>query len=273
MSLIQSALMRFYIDNPALFHDAKARYAALSVILDAVNRIRPYIDHVFVAIRKEADYTGSFEALNSLGDSGVHVYSDTPWYERQFSHVLNGILFRAGRDFGIEQTLIMSPECIVPESVLQALVAEYNQATSLAVGPVLPGHQFQPGKHEAHGSIIPWNQCSLVNIRMVMEAGGFSMAGDSPWDPDNAGVEEITTYASIQHARGGSARATVTLIQTPESVQVVQGHITANEPTRAIWNSTDNIFGKLNTKDSRPAAQMAKLPGLRPARVIHKIVR
>ena len=162
MSTIQAAGLRFY--NKEL--------ANLSIIADAVNRLLPYVDKVIVAIRTELDKTGAMESLPQMAPGRVFTLTPAPWGDKQFSHILNGIAFEAGRNHGITEMLFVSPECVVPESVLSTLKANFDDDT-LAVGPVLPGHSFEEGEHEIRGSIIPWNQCNLVNIKKLMEGPGF----------------------------------------------------------------------------------------------------
>lgn len=264
MSIIQSAGMRFYNSDPA----------NICVIRDAVDRIRPFVDHVFVAVRGNADKTNAIEVLNGLGDTGIHAFNVEPWQDKQFSGPLNGLMFVAGRNYGLTQMLSISPEVVIAQSTLDALVGEYIVGNVMSVGPLLPGHSFDPGEgeqeHEIRGENIPWNQCRLLNLKLYLNGFGFWIGGDSVYDPANAGVEETGTDSENQE-KYGAEKARVILIRTRDMVDVVQGHFQPDSK-RAAWNDINNPKGKLGSKSSRPAAQMAKVPNLKPGRVLHKIV-
>jgi hypothetical protein len=256
MFLIESASLRFYNGDPK----------NIATIIRAVERLLPYVEKVFIAVRIEKDKTDAINILPGIAPGRVFTLHVSPWEDKQFSHILNGICFVAGRQHGIKQMLSVSPECIVPVSILKALAANYDDNT-LAVGPVLPGHSFQEGTHEVRGSIIPWNQCNLWNMPKIMNASGFAMAGDAFWDAGNAGVEEVATYALAQQCYS-SGKATVTLLKTAEHVSIQKEHFSGNiEHTK--WIDESSAFGKIGTKDSRPAAQMSILPHLAPAIVRH----
>lgn len=266
MSLIQSVSMRFYNDKPE----------NIVVIRDAVDRIRPYVDHVFVAARANADKTNAVEVLNSLGDPGIHAFYPEPWLDdKQFSTILNGLMFVAARQYGLTQMLSISPEVVINQSTLEALAAEYATGNVMTVGPLLPGHSFDPGngekEHDICGGNIPWNQCRLLNLPLYLSAAGFCMAGDSAYDPDNAGVEETATDTLNQMLHGAD-KARVIILRTAEMVEVVKGHI-QHDSKRNAWNTDANPDGKLNTKSHRPAVQMAKIPNLKSGRVLHKVAR
>lgn len=254
---IQCAGLRFYDMNPE----------NISIIMDAVERLLPFVEHIFVTVRTERDRTNAMTVVPTIAPGRVHTFQVLPWFDRQFSHILNGMISFVGRVHGCEEMLIVSPESVVTERVLCALCDEFGPDT-LAVGPVLPGHRFKEGIHEAIGSMVPWNQYSLVNIRMIGDASGYAIGGDSLWAPERAGVEEVMTYASVQMFMGDSSNAQVKLLLTNEPVEVIEHHLGSN-PTRKMWNATDSKIGKFGTKDSRPSQQMAQVSNLKPATVEH----
>lgn len=266
--IIEAVAFRFYGPIPE----------NICVLTDAVTRIRDYTDHVFAAIRGNADKTNAIEVLNNFGDPGIHAFNVEPWQDKQFSGVLNAMMFIAGRNYGVKEMLCISPEVVIAESTLQALANEYATGDVLAVGPLLPGHSFDAGngekEHEIRGENIPWNQCRLINLPLYLNTAGFCMGGDSVYDPANAGVEETMTDSLVQQMNTDPETGRyprVILLRSPVTTDVVQGHI-QSDSKRAAWNDASNPGGKLGSKSTRPAAQMAKVPGLKPGRVIHKIV-
>lgn len=156
-------------------------------------------ENVIVAINSDADKIDTLDFLKS-NYPGVVAIPVTPW--GKFVLPLNAIIHYASGKWLDE--LLMSSAEVVPSAVtLEALRTEMDDDT-FVVGARLDGHDFLGNKktktkmvERANGRQVPWNTLALYNTERVARVG-VPIIGDLPFDPANAGVEELMTLAVAQ---------------------------------------------------------------------------
>lgn len=214
----------------------------------------PFAEAVLVAVNVSADETG---VLGEAWPERVKVFPVTPW--GKFVSPMNSLLLMSATLAGGLPSYFLSASVEVPlnPTAVGTMVSVLLERDGLVVGAALPGHDYSPGwQGQASGTQIPWNTCALWAPEMA--ALGFPIAGDAPWAPVLAGVEEATAIAVAQKI-WGLARAQAILTQVPGVVWETK------------WDDLDRMEAhvrKMASKRERAAAQLKKL-GVDPPFVVH----
>ena len=211
---------------------------------------------VFVAVNVDADKTETIKFLREKFPS-ITVIPVTPW--GKFVMPLNALVL-AAIGSGADSILFASAEFPPSKQVVDGL-AFYLTKSTLVVGARLPEHDFNEALNEnANGKQVPWNAYSLWNLK-ILALTGFLLIGDSPFDPDNAGVEELTTIATLQYLTYNRA----------DAILLAVDGIPGEWDTRG-WSAARHVAHekKMASKVERPAAQMKCLgPNLKA--VVHHV--
>src|SRR3989344_1227665 len=154
---------------------------------------------VFVAINPEEDKTNSLAYMSEKYPDGSRSYAVdgfavSPW--GKFVPALNAITYKAARA-GADYLLLASAEFPPTKPQVEHLTRYINGQT-LVAGARFAEHTFRPGEIvEGTGTTVPWNTFAFWNTRYLSRIG-FVIAGDAPFDPAKAGVEEVTPMATSQ---------------------------------------------------------------------------
>lgn len=200
-------------------------------------------------------YLDENTTLQGLGSPTTTFFSVQPW--GKFATPLNAILVQ-GRKYWERGAflLLASVEVTLSEEAVNTLASHMDNRT-LVVGAALLGHEYAPGIHNpASGRQTPWNTLALWNPLLLWNHGGFPLLVDGPLrNPENSGVEEVVTIASIQNRKHCYAK----LIEVPGQ----------NWDTSSFTGERLKAHKqKMANKNSRPAAQLLTL-GLRGPTVSH----
>jgi len=184
--------------------------------------------------------------------AGADIFPVTPW--QKFVPALNAIVFRAVQA-GYSHLLLASSTVSVTKEMVETL-SGYMDSHTLVVGAALEGHNFSETRFifTANGKETPWNTLALWNLK-YLSITGFLLAGDSPWNTDNAGVEELTTISALQNLYRVNAK----LINVPG---VIWDTSNWDDDRKAMHDK------KMATKISRPESQLG-FSSLHPPYVNH----
>ena len=175
--------------------DAQKDIPRLDKIIDAASSLGV----VFVAINSEEDKTNSLAYISEKYPDGsrsyaVDSFAVSPW--GKFVPALDAITYKAARA-GADYLLLASAEFPPTKPQVEHLTRYINGQT-LVAGARFAEHTFRPGEIvEGTGTTVPWNTFALWNMHYLPRIG-FVIAGDAPFDPAKAGVEEVTTIATFQ---------------------------------------------------------------------------
>ena len=170
------------------------------VIEDFVKRSSDCAERILVAINTEADKIGTLDNPKIKGP-GIEVFAVTPW--GKLVTPLNALILKAKLS-GAEYFLSASSEMVFAREQVQSLFNHMGE-TTLVVGAALEGHNLQTGDVLGNGRTVPWNTFALWNLDYLARTG-FLLIGDNPFDPTNAGVEELSVVALLQHLYGVKAK-------------------------------------------------------------------
>lgn len=206
------------------------------------------IGDVFVAVNAAEDKIGTLEMFPEVA------FPVNPW--GKFVAPLNAIVMNAALARA-DYLLLASAEFAPTQEQVDALATEMDENT-LVVGATFADHEFFPGETVGGtGTTVPWNTFALWDTERLSRIG-FPLVGDAPFDPKQAGVEEVVTIALFQ-AFWDNLEAKLV------RVAGLGGEWNTNG-----W-SEDRLAkhaAKIESKKVRPAAQLARLC-LRPPTVIH----
>ncbi|MFH0906949.1 MAG: hypothetical protein V1829_01715 [bacterium] len=212
------------------------------------------------------DQSGALDFLKKIKDihSNVMALPIRPWGKKSFVGPLNALLTEAASDPAATYVFLHSAETIIDRPTVKILMS-YMEGDVLVVGPELPGHDWisnDPEEcilvKEATGAQIPWGTCMLVRLDKILPFG-FQLIGDFPRDIANAGVEEYVAFAMIHYFNRENNK--IFLVRVPD----VGWDTNYDDPERKAWQKK-----KIESKASRPALQLAQIPGLKPPEVIHQ---
>lgn len=222
----------------------------LAVFLEAALKL----GDVFVAVNTDEDTTNTL-AFIAMNYPSVDAFSVTPW--QKFVPALNAIVYRAATS-GANRLLLASVEFPPTEEQVVQLLEHINSDT-LVAGACFLEHNFQcPSSDDVRGTgtTVPWNTFAVWNIVHLAKLG-FPLAGDAPFDPRQAGVEELTTIALYQALFSLKAK----LVRIQEFVEK--------------WNTKGwdkerlaKHEAKMASKEARPKAQM-EWAGLEAPTIMH----
>ena len=177
-----------------------------------------------------------------------------PW--GGFTHVLN-IATQHASDQGYEIIAFQSLEITIVDDLVHNLLKYFKRSDTLLVGPTLEGHVFNLGVQEIKGRNCPWNTFALWDVRKL-QLIGFPLIGNGNHQFGiDGGVEEVTTVSLLQHI---NPEWKAYLVDTSD---LVAWNTDFTDPKRAEWHKR-----KMNSKDSRPIAQMKAL-GISNGKTIH----
>ncbi len=165
-------------------------------IVNFVKRAVGLGDKVLVAINVAEDKSGAEQVLRQmvLPSLPLEVIPVTPW---GFTTAMNALVFAA--DKGQQEFLLSHSVEIEMNKEMVDKMMGFMEPDTLCVGACLPGHEFHPGKtFRGNGKAIPWNTCCLWRLEPLAVLG-FPLVGDASFDQSQAGVEELTSIALIQH--------------------------------------------------------------------------
>lgn len=234
---------RFFEGNPE-------KTERLEVLKSFVFQALDCTDRVLIAINIEADRINTVSS-KSLQIARVEVFGVTPW--GKFIQSLNALVYKAklaGADF----FLSASVETKFTSRQIAQLQTHMDKNT-LVVGAALEGHDFQEGEKEGNGRTVPWGTLAIWNLEHLSKSG-FPLIGDAPFNPEFAGVEELTTIAWLQYTY---PRLTAKLIEVPG----IGWKTDDFDPERRKKHEK-----KMQSKIQRPAEQM-KILGIPAPKVIH----
>ena len=155
-------------------------------------------EHVFVAVNEAANVFG---ALEMGTPDAVTIFPVKPW--GHFVQPLNALLLM-GRGYWGQGHYFLSASVTVKLTPQIALALTTNvDDHTLVAGAAMEGHLFEEGCYHRYGPTagrqVPWNTLALWNAEMLWKHGGFPLLGDGPpAEPENAGVEEVATIATVQ---------------------------------------------------------------------------
>mmetsp|Transcript_110143 Transcript_110143/g.322265 ORF Transcript_110143/g.322265 Transcript_110143/m.322265 type:complete len:795 (+) Transcript_110143:68-2452(+) len=221
-----------------------------------------------------------------------------------FVPALNTLL-NFSQQCSMKYILYQSLEVQCRAAVLQKLLDHHTHDT-LVVGPVFSGHDFRAGEQPLNGRTTPWNTLALWSMRKLALTGFLCIAdglpdvppsigregqlnrAENPQEPESlsqlgpmgsntwwtqdlgtshassvpAGVEEVTAIALLQHLHGKD-HARAVLLQLPRELEaeLCWEASWGKDERRAAWHKY-----KMESKVSRPAAQMEELFKLRRVR-------
>jgi hypothetical protein len=233
--------VRFYEEHPE----------KLRVVEKFIRRISPEVNVVIVAVNDAEDKTGASEYLKRLDIPKAEIFSVNAW--GKFTPALNAIVYLASAR-GCTHVLFCSPEIDITPVVICALCAHMDSET-LVVGASLEGHEFSEGTVLGNGTTVPWNTLALWNLAYLARTG-FLLAGDAPFDPFVAGVEELSTCAALQTLY---PRLQVKLVQIPG--------ITWDAAHGGLRRVMAHLR-KMHSKKDRAARQLAFIE-LSPPSILH----
>jgi hypothetical protein len=201
----------------------------------------------------------------------VSVVPVAPW--GRFVNGLNALVQHA-LEGGFEHVLFSSVETTVGKEGVDALRGHMT-AADLVVGAAFSDHAYQPpaaataGLGAARGAAValsgtttPWNTLALWHVPTLALVGfvGVAEGLDVASGRSDGGVEEVTTIALLQHlAPAGRRGAKLVAVPGLAWATAFEG-----DDERRAWHAR-----KMASKAARPAAQMARLPGLPAGSVTH----
>lgn len=226
-----------------------------------VDKASEITDLVIVAVNVAKDKSNTIEALTKEKNDRLVIVPVQPW---GFASAMNALVYEA-RIRSQKFLLSQSVEVRLEKENLKNMMAEMDDNT-LCVGTRMEGHDFHSAEIseevevKANGCTIPWNTCKILNLKHY-QVFGFPLITDAPYDPSQAGVEELCADSLAQH-----------MLSKPEN----RLKIKMIEIEGMKWE-TD--FGgdperqkaherKMRLKIERPETQLA-LTKLPPATVIH----
>jgi len=220
-----------------------------------------------VAVDSARDQSGVLDHL--VGREGVTAFPVIPW--GKFTPALNALALEAANrraDRILFASVEFPPKREIVDKLDEYLAPRFDLDKTLVVGARLSGHEFHKTRtsdedgqksRSANGRQIPWNTLDLWNLRKLTRTG-FPLVTDSPFDPTQAGVEELVTVA-LQQTAFGVLENSAHLISIPE----LEG-----EWDTAGWDEERLATHerKMATKVTRPASQL-KVCGLPHPQVYH----
>ena len=204
----------------------------------------------------------------------VRVVAVTPW--GMFVPGLNALV-QLSLDLGCDHLLFSSVETDVSIEGVSAL-RQRMTADTLVVGAAFGDHAFQRGvrskagasttldtgttEYYLAGDTCPWNTLALWHAPTLALVGflGVSEGLDVANNRADGGVEEMAAIAVLQLMHPRRSRAE--LCKVPGLAWDVASF--SSDPARKEWHAR-----KMASKVSRPAAQLAQLPGVPPGLVHH----
>ncbi|MEK7116269.1 MAG: hypothetical protein AAB879_02660 [Patescibacteria group bacterium] len=165
----------------------------VSIVKEFVRRASAFASNVLVAVNTEEDVSGALQAVNAMKVSGATAFEVTPW--GKFVAPLNVIISKAVRR-GASHLLLASAEVQVTQAIVSALGRELGDQT-IVVGAAVIGHDLGDGVVIGTGERVPWNTLAMWNLK-YLKVTGFPLIGDAPFDPSQAGVEEVCALSVLQ---------------------------------------------------------------------------
>eukprot|EP00941_MAST-03F_sp_MAST-3F-sp1_P000109 g109.t1 len=229
------------------------------------------IDRIAVAVRISGEFGADLlTQVRQVADqynssSPVVPLIVVPVYDwHHFTPALNALIREASRTNTptIDAILFQSLEVTATPKAVRSLKNELQDTNTLVAG-IDMGHDFNVGKQslsvENVGVAIPWNTCSLWNLKALARTG-FSLASDGVGLGDGvAGIEEACCIAMHQKLYGDT-KARVVLLRVKEGID---------------WKfrKTKSHSYKMKSKNRRAAKQLRAL-GLDPCSIVveHKRV-
>lgn len=205
----------------------------------------------------------------------VKAVAVTPW--GMFVPGLNALV-QLSLDLGCDHLLFSSVETSVSLEGVHALRQRMTSRT-LVVGAAFGDHAFQRGvrsnagasssnpggvstEYYLAGDTCPWNTLALWHAPTLALVGflGVSEGLDVANNRADGGVEEMAAIAVLQLVHPHRSKAE--LCKVPGLAWDVASF--SSDPARQEWHAR-----KMASKVSRPAAQLAQLPGVPPGLVHH----
>lgn len=235
------------------FYESKAEKVPVSLarLNRWINAALEVASVTLVGVDLLRDRSNAVELLSKREDIiVVPVYSSG-----KFVLQLNALVYEAASR-AADRILFASVGYPLTKAITEQLAAHMDTRT-LVTGARMPEHDFFPQTRAfpADGNTIPWNTLALWNCHKLATTG-FALVGDSPYEPGNAGVEELATAAVLQ-----------TICSADCKVVSVAG-VPPRDTTG--WNSDrrERHLQKMVSKRERPAAQLKKA-GLSAPLVAH----
>ncbi len=93
----------------------------------------------------------------------------------------------------VNSTSSKSFEFTIEKSTVQQIVKILKSRNALVVGPVLEGHDFQPGWNDIRGRTTPWNTFAIWQTKKLAVIG-FPLIGDGTADNRKMGGVEVNEF-------------------------------------------------------------------------------
>jgi hypothetical protein len=174
---------RFFGENPE----------RLTALTDFIKQSSPLVEEVFVISNESMDRINAEGYFAAKTFPKTHFSSLDMW--GRYTPALNAIVYHTASE-GFSHVIMCSVEIGLTKEILESLARHLDEDT-LVVGARLAGHEFRAGENTGSGATTPWNTLAVWNLRYLSRTG-FALMGDSPQDPEAAGVEEVATCAVLQ---------------------------------------------------------------------------
>lgn len=234
--------------------DPKTDFPRIEKFLQAAT----LLGKVHVAVNTAEDTIGTLTFITK-NFPDVVAFSVTPW--GRFVPPLNAIVSQSVKA-GTNRLLLASAEFPPESHQVESLLGHVGDDT-LVAGARFQEHEFSAGRNRGNGINVPWNTFSVWNLN-YLGRNGFSLIGDAPFDPTQAGVEELSTisfYQQLKRVQGVCMGPEAKLVSVPGFYK--EWNMDGWDQDRIARHAK-----KIASKIARPAAQL-KWAGLPCPEVIH----